>query len=262
MAGRSTDDDGLTVTDLVVEYSGARALDGISLRVAPGQRVALMGPNGAGKSTTIRALSRVLDLYRGRAVSGTIRFDGRNVGAMSPQEVVRAGIAHVPEGRKIFSELTVRENLKVAVPRAARGSAGDRIEQALSLFPALRGRLDMQGGWLSGGEQQMLAICRALMTGPRVLMIDELSLGLAPKVVYWIVEQLEVLRRDTHVGVLLVEQNARLALKFSDYAYVLENGRIAYSGDSDALLHDPEVESRYLGGGQAVPADARRTEVG
>jgi branched-chain amino acid transport system ATP-binding protein len=250
---------GLVVSDLVVSYAGARALNGVSLSVAPGQCVALMGPNGAGKSTMMRAVSRVLHLYNGSQDSGQIRFGSQDLTHAGPGDVVRAHVAQVPEGRKIFADLSLLDNLRVAVPRHARRHTKERVEQVLEYFPSLGARLDMHGGWLSGGEQQMLAISRALMTGPELLMIDELSLGLAPKVVFSIVEQLEVLRQELHIGVLLVEQNARLALEFSDFAYVIETGSVVHQGRSHDLAQDDRIERQYLGGG-AVDASADRQE--
>jgi branched-chain amino acid transport system ATP-binding protein len=245
----------LEVSGLAVEYAGARALDGVAITVEAGEAVALMGANGAGKSTVIRAVSGVLGMYAGAMITGSIRFGDRDLGALTALGVVEAGIAQVPEGRKVFGDLSVRDNLAVAARN--RRTAAEEMERIFDLFPALKNRIRTQAGWLSGGEQQMLAIGRALMTRPAILMIDELSLGLAPKTLYSIVTRLEILRAESGIGILLVEQNARLALKFSDRAYVIANGRVEHSGTSKDLLADDEVEQRYLGG--AAPAAEART---
>ncbi|TQC41898.1 ABC transporter ATP-binding protein [Rhodococcus sp. WS4] len=242
----------LKVEGLKVEYAGAQALSGIDLVVRGGQSVALLGSNGAGKSTVIRSISQVLGMYGGQVTGGQINFQGNDILRLADRHVVAAGVAQVPEGRKVFKDLSVSDNLLVAVPRSARHESRDRIDHVYTMFPSLKKRARTEAGWISGGEQQMLAIGRALMTGPSLLMIDELSLGLAPKVVYSIVERLEVLRAQTGIGILLVEQNARLALKFSDYAYVIENGRVAHSGESADLSEDREIERRYLGGSQTA----------
>jgi branched-chain amino acid transport system ATP-binding protein len=232
----------LEVRDLRVHYGAIEALRGISLEVADGQVVALIGANGAGKTTTLRAISRML-----RPSSGAVRFRGEEITRLAPHEVVARGLAHAPEGRGIFLNLTVKENLDLgAYLRTDReGVAADR-ERAFGLFPILRERQGQVGGTLSGGEQQMLAVARALMSRPRLLLLDEPSLGLAPQVVERI---FQVLREISSAGValLLVEQNAHKALQIAHRAYVLETGEIVMQGTGKELLASPEVRRAYLG---------------
>jgi len=244
----------LELEDVAVSYGKRRALDGLTLSVAPGEIVTLLGANGAGKSTTLRAVSGLVRPARGR-----IRFEGRDISRVPADAIVAGGVSHVPEGREIFPEFTVRENLLVGGHTVERSKIGERLESVLLLFPVLRDRQAQTAGTLSGGEQQMLAIGRALMTRPRLLLLDEPSLGLAPILAR---EIFRVIRRinDDGVAVLLVEQNARRALAIASRGYVLETGRLVTSGTSAALSADPRVRSAYLGLDRAAatsPADRR-----
>ena len=231
----------LELDDVAVSYGKRRALDGVSLTVSQGEIVTLLGANGAGKSTTLRAVSGLV-----RAVRGRIRFEGRDITEIAADAIVVAGVSHVPEGREIFPEFSVRENLLVGGHTVERSRIGERLESVFRLFPVLRDRQAQTAGTLSGGEQQMLAIGRALMTRPRLLLLDEPSLGLAPMLAR---EIFRVIRRinDDGVAVLLVEQNARRALAVAARGYVLETGRLVASGTSSALSADPRVRTAYLG---------------
>jgi len=231
----------LELEDLAVAYGKRRALDGLHLSVGPGEIVTLLGANGAGKSTTLRAVSGLVRPTRGR-----IRYEGRDITQAPADTIVAAGVSHVPEGREIFPEFTVHENLLVGAHTVERARVGERLESVFGLFPVLRDRRAQTAGTLSGGEQQMLAIGRALMTRPRLLLLDEPSLGLAPILAR---EIFRVIRRinDDGVAVLLVEQNARRALALAARGYVLETGRLVTSGTSAALTADTRVRSAYLG---------------
>jgi branched-chain amino acid transport system ATP-binding protein len=233
----------LEVLDLEVRYGGILALNGISLSVPSGSIVTLIGANGAGKSTTLRALSGLVPVS-----AGSIRFDGEEMAGMPAHRIVASGLAHVPEGRLVFPELTVVENLRMGayLRRDRRGIAED-LEWVGDFFPRLRERRSQQAGTLSGGEQQMLAIGRALMGRPRCLMLDEPSLGIAPLLVETIFERLTALNRERGMTMLLVEQNASLALRVSTHAYVLETGRIHLEGPSAEIRSRPEVKAAYLG---------------
>lgn len=231
----------LSIRDLSVSFRGALALNGVSLDVMPGEVVALIGSNGAGKSTTLRAISRVVPM-----MAGDILLEGKSIKTASPREVVQAGIVQVPEGRRVFPDLTVHENLLMGAtvrPKTERAAA---IERIVALFPLLATYADRLAGSLSGGEQQMLALGRALMSRPRLLMLDEPSLGLSPVMVERVAELIGKLRSED-LAVLLVEQNARLALALSDRTYVLERGSVVLSGRSADLQNDPTVKSIYLG---------------
>ena len=226
------------------------AVQGISLSVRNGQIVALLGTNGAGKSTTLRAISGFLGIDDARVTEGTIIFDGTRIENRSPHEIAHRGIVLVPEREKVFPNLTVAENLIAPVPRAA--TADDRrkvIEQVYHFFPRLTDLRDRVGGLLSGGERQMLAIAGALMCRPRLLMIDELSLGLAPVVVQDLTRRLTMIRDELGIAILLVEQSATVALSIADYAYVMENGRIVLDGDRARLNSHQDVQEFYLGQG-------------
>jgi branched-chain amino acid transport system ATP-binding protein len=237
----STDAALLEVRDLDVAYGRIRALHGVSLRVAEGHIVALIGSNGAGKTTLLRAISGVL-----RPASGAIEFAGVSVARLGMHQIVRRGIVQVPEGRGIFMRMSVRENLAMgAFARDARG-VGDDLARVFALFPILERRRAQLGGTLSGGEQQMLALGRAMMARPRLLMLDEPSLGLAPLVVREIFRVIPRLRAEG-VTVLLVEQNARMALGCADEGYVLQTGRVVLAGTAAALLASREVQHAYLG---------------
>ena len=233
----------LTLEDVRVYYGAIQAVKGISLEVQDRELVALVGSNGAGKTTTLRTIS---GLFRPR--TGRIVYDGVDLTKLAPHEVVGCGVSQAPEGRQIFGSLTVRENLMLGgVRRKDRGALGEDLERVFYLFPVLKERLRQAGGTLSGGEQQMLAIGRALMARPRLLLLDEPSLGLAPLMVGRIFDVIARLKAEG-VTILLVEQNARKALAVADRAYVLETGRIAISGPARELAANPEVERVYLGG--------------
>jgi ABC-type branched-subunit amino acid transport system ATPase component len=243
----------LQVRDLQVSYGGVRALRGVSLAVPDGEIVAVLGSNGAGKSTLLRAISGTLALQRGRINGGRIDLAGRSLTGLDPAEVARAGVVQVPEGRRIFAELTVEENLRAgAFGRARRDGRANATEQVFELFPRLHERRRQQAGLLSGGEQQMLAIGRALMASPRVLLLDEPSLGLAPRLVDKIGETIRRINSDG-IAVVLVEQNAALALQIADRAVVFDVGQIALEGTASELAASDEVRERYLGLGGGGP---------
>ena len=232
----------LEVRDLVVHYGVVQALSGVSLDVPEGRVVALIGANGAGKSTTLRAVSRMV-----RATSGSVRFGGEEVGRLASHELVARGMAHAPEGRGIFLNLTVQENLDVgAYLRRDRAGVARDLDRACALFPILAERRGQVSGTLSGGEQQMLAVARALMSRPRLLLLDEPSLGLAPQVVERIFQVLREINQGG-VSLLLVEQNAHKALQIAHRAYVLETGQVVMEGTGQELLASPQVRKAYLG---------------
>jgi branched-chain amino acid transport system ATP-binding protein len=232
----------LELTDVHVQYGNIRSLRGVSLRVAEGELVALIGSNGAGKTTTLRTISGLL-----RPSPGSISFEGTDIHRASTDRIVGLGISHCPEGRRIFGSMSVRENLVLgAVSRSDQAAIATDMEMVFELFPLLRERLRQAGGTLSGGEQQMLAIGRALMSRPRLLLLDEPSLGLAPLMVERIFETIAELKRQGRT-ILLVEQNVHHALDVADRAYVMETGRITLEGAADVLRRDPQVERSYLG---------------
>ncbi len=233
----------LELENLSVNYDAIRAVRDLDLQVNEGEVVTLIGANGAGKSTTLRAISRLI-----RPRGGTIRFDGREITGLAPDAVVRLGIAQVPEGRQVLARQSVQDNLELgAYVRKDRAAIRDDMERMYLLFPRLRERRDQLAGTLSGGEQQMLAIARALMSRPRLLLLDEPSLGLAPLIV---LEIFSIIRNLNAEGVtmLLVEQNAKLAMQHSHRTYVLEAGQITFHGASHELLQDERVLHAYLGG--------------
>jgi branched-chain amino acid transport system ATP-binding protein len=233
----------LTLQDVRVFYGAIQAVKGISLDVRERELVTIVGANGAGKTTTLRTISGIY-----RPTTGNITFEGRNLAALPSHEIVALGISQAPEGRQIFGSLSVRDNLMLgATRRADRASIGQELEYLVSLFPVLGERMNQSGGTLSGGEQQMLAIARALMAKPRLLLLDEPSLGLAPMLVNRIFAVISRLK-ETGVTILLVEQNARKALEIADRAYVMETGRIILEGDARELAANPEIEKAYLGG--------------
>jgi len=223
------------------------ALHGVDIDVSPAGVLAVLGGNGAGKSTLLRAISGTLRLHRGAVVGGSVRYHGRRIDRLDPAAIVRLGVVGVPEGRQIFTRMTVAENLRAggiaAASSAARAAARQRV---LDLFPMLGERADQRAGLLSGGEQQLLAIGRALMSGPRLLLLDEPSLGLAPKVVRRISEIIREIH-DQGTAVVLVEQNAVMALSVADRAVVLEVGSVALAGSSAELAASPDVRRLYLG---------------
>ena len=232
----------LKVTDLVVSYGGIEALKGISFEVEQGQIVTLIGANGAGKSTTLRTISGLVPPKDGR-----IYFEGRDITDLNTQKIVETGIAMVPEGRRVFANLTVLENLRIgAYLRKDEEAIEEDINYVYDLFPRLKERSWQLAGTLSGGEQQMLAVGRAVMTRPKLIMMDEPSLGLAPLVVKDIFKIIETLK-GTGMTVLLIEQNANAALHACDYAYVMETGRITTSGTGEELLASEAIQEAYLG---------------
>ena len=234
----------LEVQNLSVQYGAITALHGISLSVPARGIVTLIGGNGAGKTTTLRAISGMV-----KPSSGRILFDGQDITGMAPHEIVRRGLAHSPEGRLVFANLTVMENLRMGAyfQRDNQWIAAE-LDHVFGMFPRLKERRDQAAGTLSGGEQQMLAIGRALMSRPRFLMLDEPSLGIAPLLVKEIFARLVELNRERSLPILLVEQNAHLALEVSSFGYVLETGRVLLADSSTALRDSPEVRSAYLGG--------------
>ncbi len=232
----------LNVKDLQVHYGAIHALRGVSLQVLDGQAVALIGANGAGKTTTLRAITRMV-----RASAGSVTFRGEELTRLQPHEIVARGLAHAPEGRGIFLNLTLRENLELgAFLRTDRDGIDADLKRSFELFPILKERIDQVAGTLSGGEQQMLAVARALMCRPRLLLLDEPSLGLAPQVVERIFQVLKDVVQSG-VSLLLVEQNAHKALQIAHQAYVLETGEVVMKGTGKELLASPEVRKAYLG---------------
>ncbi len=238
----------LEVRQLSVRYGPALSvLHGVDMRVAPGSVVALLGANGAGKTTLLRALTGLLPFHGGRITAGEVLFDGEPVGRASATALVRRGMAQVMEGRRIFAELTVEENLRVGgITVRDRRRVAAAVGEVFQGFPPLAERRGSQAGYLSGGEQQMLAIGRALMSSPRLLLLDEPSLGLAPRIVAQIARTIGALNR-AGTTVLLVEQNAAMALAMADYAYVLRAGRVAMRGPAAVLREDTDVQQFYLG---------------
>ena len=234
----------LEIKDLVVAYGSIGALQGISLKVEKGSIVTLVGANGAGKTTTLRTISGIV-----KAKSGTITFDGHAITNHPPHKIVAGGIAQSPEGRMVFANLTVMENLRMgAYLRNDKPGMAKDMEYIFSIFPRLKEREKQTAGTLSGGEQQMLAIGRALMSKPKLLMLDEPSLGIAPLLVKTIFEKIIEINKELGLTILLVEQNANLALEVSHYGYVLETGRIILEDTSTALRANAEVRAAYLGG--------------
>ena len=233
----------LTLQDVHVFYGAIQAVKGVSLDVRQGELVTIVGANGAGKTTTLRTISGI---YRPRG--GSITFEGKDLTSLPSHQIVSLGISQAPEGRQIFGSLSVRDNLMLgAIRRGDRGSVPRDLDYVFSLFPVLQERLGQSGGTLSGGEQQMLAIARALMARPRLLLLDEPSLGLAPMLVNRIFAVISRLK-ETGVTILLVEQNARKALEIADRAYVMETGRIVMEGTARDLARNPAIEKAYLGG--------------
>jgi branched-chain amino acid transport system ATP-binding protein len=230
----------LELVDVTARYGPVQALHGVSLTVGEGEIAAVLGANGAGKTTTLRAISNTVRR------EGEVRFDGKTVGRKGPESVARFGIAHVPEGRGTFAELTVWENLRLGA-YSRRGSVKDDFARVLSYFPWIQDRRDQQAGTLSGGEQQMLALARAFMQRPRLLLLDEPSLGLAPVLVTEVFRIVRELNEHEGLTVLVVEQNAHIALQVAQTAYVLEVGRVALSGPSAELQEHESVRRSYLG---------------
>ncbi len=234
----------LEIKNLSVSYGAITALHGISLSVPDGKIVTLIGANGAGKTTTLKTISGLL-----KPKSGEIFYDGKNIAGLPPHQIVARGLSHVPEGRMIFANLTVLENLQLgAYLQKNKKIVSHELEHIFSLFPRLQEREKQIAGTLSGGEQQMLAIGRALMSKPKLLLLDEPSLGLAPLLVKTIFEKIVEINREQGLTILLVEQNANLALEISHFGYVLETGKIILQDDSAALRQNSQVRTAYLGG--------------
>jgi branched-chain amino acid transport system ATP-binding protein len=244
----------LELKGLAAGYGGNAVVRDVALRIAEREIVALVGANGAGKSTLVKAISGLV-----APQAGEIAFAGRPIGRLSPRERVRLGIVHVPEGRQVFAGLSIRENLRLGAwtQRSSRRGAAieKRLREVSERFPVLLERLEEPAGTLSGGQQQMLAIARGLMAEPRLLLLDEPSLGLAPLVVTEIFRLIQALRAQG-MAILLAEQNARLSLRIADRGYVIETGRVALEGSGEALLRSPDVAERYLGVGKTVSAGA------
>lgn len=233
----------LEVKDLHVSYGAIKALHGVSLKVPAGRIVTLIGANGAGKSTTLRALSGLV-----KSTSGTIRYDDQDITGLAPHKIVSRSLCHVPEGRMVFTNLTVRENLAMgAFLQKDKAWIAQQTDYVFHLFPRLKERENQAAGTMSGGEQQMLAIGRALLSKPKFLMLDEPSLGIAPLLVKSIFERIVEINREQGLTILLVEQNANLALDVSHYGYVLETGSILLEGPSAELKANPRVQEAYLG---------------
>jgi branched-chain amino acid transport system ATP-binding protein len=234
----------LKFDDVELYYDHVYALKGVSLEVNEGETVALIGANGAGKSSILRAIT---GLKKPR--KGTIHFNGKRIDGAGPDEIVRMGISMVPEGRRVFPYMTVRDNLLMgAFTRTDKGEIAQSLEMVMTRFPRLKERYSQQAGTMSGGEQQMLVIGRALMSRPKLLLLDEPSLGVAPKLVQDIARSIVAINRDEKVSVLLVEQNSRMALRISQRAYALTTGSVALSGISSEMLTDERVKRLYLGG--------------
>ncbi len=236
----------LKVENLKVSYGNIKALHGIDFRIDSGEIVCIIGANGAGKSTTLRAISRLVKVEEGTRMT----YDGKNLLDFPADQVVsELGITHVPEGRRLFGNLTVMENLKLATfARKDNDQIGKDLERMFGIFPRLKERENQKSGTLSGGEQQMLAIARAFMSGRKVMLLDEPSMGLAPLLMMNVFDALKEINQQEGTAIMLVEQNARLALQFSARGYVLENGNLVLEGKSADLLNDPEVQKAYLGG--------------
>jgi branched-chain amino acid transport system ATP-binding protein len=233
----------LEIRDLQVSYGGIAALHGISLQVPVGSIVTLIGGNGAGKSSTLRAISGIA-----KVTGGSVVFEGRDITNKPAHEIVALGIAHSPEGRMVFSNLTVLENLQMGAHlRRDRNAIASDLERIFGLFPRLKERLQQAAGTLSGGEQQMLAIARALMSKPKCLLLDEPSLGIAPLLVQTIFSRIVEINRELGLTILLVEQNANLALRIASHGYVLETGRVILNDTAESLRSNPAVRSAYLG---------------
>jgi branched-chain amino acid transport system ATP-binding protein len=249
---------GLEIANLEVSYGRVIvAVQGVSLKVPPNSIVALLGTNGAGKSTTVRAISGFLPVDDAQIKKGSVVFAGRSIIGRPPQHVARIGIVLVPERRKIFETMTVADNLRIARGRSAGPERETRLRQLLEIFPAIASRQEQIAGYLSGGERQMLAISQALLCDPKLLLVDELSLGLAPHLVKDLMKQVRALREAFGISVLLIEQDATAALQIADYGYIMEGGRIVYEGSAEKLRSHQDVQEFYLGTGDAARASYR-----
>ncbi len=239
----------LVINNLEVVYHDiVQVLRGVSLNVPKGKIVALLGTNGAGKTTTLRAVSGLLKPENGQVKEGSITFEGRAIQNQSGQRVVKAGIVQVPEGRRVFKHLSVEENLRVgSITRRDALAVKRDLGRVYEVFPKLLELRRRQAGYTSGGEQQMIAIGRALMAAPKLLLLDEPSLGLAPLLVRDIFERIRVINKDEGMTILVVEQNANIALSVADYGYIMEQGRIVLEGEAEALRSNPDVKEFYMG---------------
>ena len=236
----------LNINKVETFYGNIQALRGVDVKVNDGEIVALIGSNGAGKSTLLMTISGV-----NKSATGDILFDSKSIANLPPHDIVNLGISQVPEGRRIFSRLTVEDNLRLGASVNEKGKNFDKdSKEVYDLFPVLKDRLSQRGGTLSGGEQQMLAIGRAMMARPRVLLLDEPSLGIAPKLVNQIFASIKNINKKKKVTVFLVEQNAKKALELADRGYVLVNGKISLEGAGKDLLNNPDVQAAYLEGGK------------
>ena len=236
----------LDISKVETFYGNIQALRGVDIKVNEGEIVALIGSNGAGKSTLLMTVSGV-----NKAATGEIVFDSKNIANLPPHDIVNLGISQVPEGRRIFAKLTVEDNLRLGASVNEKGKNFDQdSKDVYDLFPVLKDRLSQRGGTLSGGEQQMLAIGRAMMARPRMLLLDEPSLGIAPKLVNQIFSSIKNINKEKKVTVFLVEQNAKKALELADRGYVLVNGKISLEGAGKDLLNNPDVQAAYLEGGK------------
>jgi len=239
----------LKITNLETTYNDViLALKGISLEIPPGQIVTILGANGAGKSTTINTVSGIRKTINLEVENGSIEFDGVLLNEREPYEIVNMGIIQIPEGRRVFAELTVDENLRIGSFSLKNRAEFEKLREGIfGYFPILKERRSQMAGYMSGGEQQMLAIARGLISHPKVIMLDEPSLGLAPLIVQEIFNIVKRINRDEHLTLLLVEQNANMALAISQYAYIMENGRIVMEGASEKLREDKDIREFYLG---------------
>lgn len=245
-------EDLLSIRNIKIVYNNSiEAVRDVSLSVPRGGIVALLGSNGAGKSTILKAVTGILDTEDGKIENGTIRFDGQPIADLRPDIIVRRGLVQVPEGRRLFAPLTVHENLVMGGHLVSSDQLRERMEVVYNLFPRLREKERQISGYLSGGEQQMVAVGRALMSDPTLLCLDEPSLGLAPQIIGEIFKVLRRLREETGASILLVEQNANRALEIADYAYIMENGRIVMDGAAAKLAANQDVKEFYLGLGEA-----------
>ena len=236
----------LNISKVETFYGNIQALRGVDVKVNEGEIVALIGSNGAGKSTLLMTISGV-----NKAATGEILFESKSIANLPPHDIVNLGISQVPEGRRIFSRLTVEDNLRLGASVNEKGKNFDQDSKGVyDLFPVLKDRLSQRGGTLSGGEQQMLAIARAMMARPRMLLLDEPSLGIAPKLVNQIFSSIKNINKEKKVTVFLVEQNAKKALELADRGYVLVNGKISLEGAGKDLLNNPDVQAAYLEGGK------------
>jgi len=252
----------LDVSDLMVTYKNSvRALAGVSLQVGPGRIIALLGPNGAGKSTLLKSIAGLIAGDHGKIVSGDIRFEDQTIVGVAPHKLTRRGISYVHEGRRIFTELTVEENLVAATHALVGRHEKPDFDHIYELFPILAERRRLSAGYLSGGESQMLSIGRAVIANPKLILFDEPSLGLAPKMVETVFEAIVRINRELKVSMLVADQNVFGALNISSHGYVLEQGHIALAGPSQELASNPDIAASYLGGNLAATAATNTAKI-